>query len=61
MNNIYQKVINQTEIKIPQHWKKINYDLAFGGAFYAYVDADAIGLKLTIDNYNLIIKAGHGY
>lgn len=37
---------------------KINYDLAFGGAFYAYVDADAIGLELSGENYDQIIKAG---
>ena len=37
---------------------KINYDLAFGGAFYAYVNADIIGLELTIDNYTQIIKTG---
>lgn len=37
---------------------EINYDLAFGGAFYAYIDADAIGLELNKNNYSQIIKAG---
>lgn len=37
---------------------KINYDLAFGGAFYAYVDADEIGLELNKENYSQIIKTG---
>ena len=37
---------------------ELTYDLAFGGAFYAYVDADAIGLELTGDNYGQIIKKG---
>ncbi len=37
---------------------KIKYDLAFGGAFYVYVDADAIGLELDRDNYSKIIKTG---
>ena len=36
----------------------LKHDLAFGGAFYAYVDADKIGLSLEKDNYSNIIKAG---
>ncbi|MGB0523004.1 MAG: proline racemase family protein [Flammeovirgaceae bacterium] len=30
---------------------KINYDLAYGGAFYAYVDANQLNLSLTPENY----------
>jgi len=37
---------------------KVEYDLAYGGAFYAYVDADAISLKLDKDNYGKIIDYG---
>ncbi len=37
---------------------KIQYDLAYGGAFYAYVNADQIDLDLTPDNYSRIISAG---
>lgn len=37
---------------------KIKYDLAYGGAFYAYVDADQLGLELTKENYRKIIQAG---
>ena len=37
---------------------ELTYDLAFGGAFYAYLDADAIGLELTGDNYGQMIKKG---
>lgn len=36
----------------------VKYDLAFGGAFYAYVDADEFGLDLDKNNYANIIKAG---
>jgi len=36
----------------------IRYDLAYGGAFYAYVDADAISLSLDKDNVNQIIDYG---
>ena len=36
----------------------IKYDLSYGGAFYAYVDADEIGLSLEKQNYNQIIDYG---
>jgi len=36
----------------------VSYDLAFGGAFYAYVDADALGLSLTPDGAADLIDAG---
>lgn len=29
----------------------VNYDIAFGGAFYAFVDAESIGLSLDASNY----------
>lgn len=36
----------------------VEYDLAYGGAFYAYVNADKLGLELTPENYNLLIEKG---
>ena len=36
----------------------VSYDLSYGGAFYAYVDADSIGLSLDKDNYDKIISYG---
>lgn len=33
-------------------------DIAFGGAFYAYVDADALGLALTPQHYRRLIEDG---
>ena len=36
----------------------IHYDLAYGGAFYAYVDADKIGLSLSAQNVQEIIEKG---
>lgn len=36
----------------------ITYDLAYGGAFYAYVDADKLELSLTEDNYRTLIEKG---
>ncbi len=37
---------------------KVRYDLAYGGAFYAYVDARQLGLELTPDRYVEIIEKG---
>ncbi len=37
---------------------KVKYDLAYGGAFYAYVDADKLGISLREDNYTQLIKTG---
>jgi trans-L-3-hydroxyproline dehydratase len=36
----------------------VSYDLAFGGAFYAYVDATALGLTLTPAGSAPLIEAG---
>lgn len=36
----------------------LSYDLAYGGAFYAYVNADALGLSLTSQNYSKLIEYG---
>ncbi len=37
---------------------QIRYDLAFGGAFYAYVDVAQLGLTLTARDYRELIGAG---
>lgn len=37
---------------------KINFDVAFGGAFYAFVDADKIGLSLHQKNAKELIEKG---
>lgn len=36
----------------------VEYDLAYGGAFYAYVNSDKLGLELTPENYSLLIQTG---
>ncbi|MFZ6014432.1 MAG: proline racemase family protein [Bacteroidota bacterium] len=36
----------------------VQYDLAYGGAFYAYVNSKQVGLRLVKDNYRKIIDAG---
>ena len=37
---------------------EIRYDLAFGGAFYAYVQAEQVGLKCKPDEFRLLIEKG---
>lgn len=37
---------------------KVQFDLAYGGAFYAYVQADQLQLDLTPDHYTRIIEDG---
>jgi trans-L-3-hydroxyproline dehydratase len=37
---------------------KVKYDIAFGGAFYAYVNAQEVGLELTSDYYSELIQKG---
>lgn len=46
------------EINLPDG-QKIKYDLAYGGAFYAYVDASQIdGLSLLPESYGELIRMG---
>ncbi|MFN8443592.1 MAG: proline racemase family protein [Caldilineaceae bacterium] len=37
---------------------KVRYDLAFGGAFYAYVQAADVGLRCTADEFRPLIEKG---
>lgn len=37
---------------------RVRYDLAFGGAFYAYVDAASLGLDLTPSGVRTLIEVG---
>jgi trans-L-3-hydroxyproline dehydratase len=52
----FVEVLSQ-QVVIPE-FGKINYDIAFGGAYYAYVDADAINIACTPDNQQQLINAG---
>ena len=36
----------------------VSYDLAFGGAFYAYLQASDVGLACTPDNFRAFIETG---
>ncbi|UCC26766.1 MAG: proline racemase family protein [Gemmatimonadales bacterium] len=47
------------ELKVPvAGLGTIRYDLAFGGAFYAYVDAGDLGLDLVPSSVDALIRAG---
>lgn len=36
----------------------VNFDIAFGGAFYAIINADELNLSLDVSGYNQLIKYG---
>lgn len=36
----------------------VKFDVAYGGAFYAFVSAEQVGLQLTAENYDRIIQYG---
>jgi len=44
-------------IEVPE-LGSVRYDLAFGGAFYAYVQAEAVGLTCTPEDYRGLIEKG---
>lgn len=37
---------------------EVKYDLAYGGAFYAYVDADSVGVELDAGGFRRLIELG---
>ncbi|MCP1385650.1 proline racemase family protein [Runella salmonicolor] len=37
---------------------EVRFDVVYGGAFYAYVDADALGIGMTTGDYRLLIEKG---
>jgi proline racemase len=45
------------QINMPEYGP-VKYDIAFGGSFFALVDAERIGLPLTIDHIEAITRLG---
>ncbi|MFK7923822.1 MAG: proline racemase family protein [Bacteroidia bacterium] len=45
------------EVEVPD-LGTVRYDLAFGGAYYAYVQAESLGLSLAAENNEEIIRLG---
>ena len=66
-NGIVQKVsfknvpsfllLKDEEIEIPEIGK-VKFDVAFGGAYYAFCNADELGLKMNESDYNRLIDYG---
>jgi trans-L-3-hydroxyproline dehydratase len=48
--------LDQTVI-VPE-WGEVSYDIAFGGAFYAFCRAEAFGFKLQPDEFARLIELG---
>lgn len=46
------------EVEVPELGRVITYDLAYGGAFYAYVDIRQLGLSVDAANYRRHIEQG---
>jgi proline racemase len=45
-------------VAVPGTEGGVKFDVAFGGAFYAFVDADVLKLDLTPENYRTLIDSG---
>ncbi len=48
--------LNQT-VDVPGHGS-VHYDVAYGGGFYAFVQAEAVGLGLTANDFRQLIDLG---
>ena len=56
--NVPSFVVSEGSIIDLPGFGKIKYDVAYGGAFYAFVDADDLGISMTTDNYRNLIEIG---
>jgi trans-L-3-hydroxyproline dehydratase len=52
----FVEALNQ-QVDIPK-FGQVNYDIAFGGAYYAYVDADKLNIACTAKNNQQLINVG---
>ena len=50
-------LVRDETIEVPG-FGKVRYDIAFGGAFYAFVNAEDVGLSCTPENYRSLIETG---
>ena len=56
--NVPSFVVSLDDAVAVSGFGEVRYDLAFGGAFYAFVDAASIGLALTPERFRDLIAAG---
>jgi len=57
-HNVPSFVLKHDEVIEVPGIGKVKYDVAFGGAFYAFVDVREVGLKVTPENYRPLIEKG---
>ena len=51
-------VAEKEEIEVPELGRTVSFDVAYGGAFFAFVDAAGIGLSCVAENVGKIQAAG---
>ncbi|WP_299592863.1 proline racemase family protein [uncultured Microbulbifer sp.] len=51
-------VFTRGQSVVTEEFGRIHYDIAYGGAFYAYVDAAQLPFSLEAKNYEALIRAG---
>ncbi len=49
--------LNDAEIEVDEIGK-VKFDISYGGAFYAYVNADELNISMKSENYNDLINKG---
>lgn len=57
-HNVPSFVLTIDRIVDVQAIGKVKYDLAFGGAFYAFVNADELGIGMKEENFHELIEKG---
>jgi proline racemase len=57
-HNVPSFVLTTEKIVDVQGIGKVKYDIAFGGAFYAFVNADELGIGMKKQNYRELIQKG---
>lgn len=57
-HNVPSFVLTLDEIVDVPGLGKVRYDIAFGGAFYVYVEAEDVGLSCTPDAFHALIERG---
>ncbi len=57
-NNVPSFVLLSDQVVEVEGLGQVSFDVAFGGAFYAFVNADELGLKMTPDNVQTLIEKG---
>jgi len=57
-HNVPSFVVGLDQVLELSNGRKLKYDLAYGGAFYAYVNAKDVGIEIIPENYRQLIDKG---